>query len=126
MEDIDLKKFTLPPSLAPKRLDNKTLPKHGKEDKFLKGPIPWNWLSMAGKISGKGKALHVAITLWFTAGIKKNRTITLSYKVLKEMGVERNATYRGLDALEKAGLVSTSKHRGRCPVVTINDCPKKK
>lgn len=111
----------LPDAMNVLSKDMKRPPQHKKGEKFLKGPIPWNWISMAAKVSGKGKALHVATALWFIAGIKNNRTIILSYNVLKEMGVKRNAVYRGLDALEETGLVSTIRHDGCCPIVTIND-----
>lgn len=97
----------------------KRLPRHKSGEKFLKGPIPWDWVSMASKLPGK--ALHVANALWFIAGIKNCRTIALSGKVLRGMGVKRNAAYRGLTALEASGLVSVIKYSGRCPVVTIND-----
>jgi len=121
MDTFDLDFLRLPDAL--KRIPEgvKPLPRHKKGEKFLKGPIPWDWLSMASRISGKGKALHVANAIWVTAGIKKTRTITLSMKILRGMGVNRNAAYRGLDVLEDSGLVSVIRHRGRCPVVTIND-----
>ncbi len=117
-EDIDPKKLTLP--LVSKHVykDNKTLPRHKKGEKFLKGPIPWDWLSMASK--QPGKALHIGNALWFIAGIKNERTIALSGKIIKDMGIKRNAAYRGLTALEEVGLISVSRHRGRCPVITIN------
>lgn len=119
MYDIDLNKLTLPCALMPVFTDKKSLPRHKPGEKFLKGPIPWNWLTAAAKLSGK--ALHVAVVLWFTAGIKYSPTIALSGKVLKDMGVQRNAAYRGLAVLEEAGLVAVIRHRGRCPRVTIND-----
>lgn len=97
----------------------KRLPRHKPGEKFLKGPIPWNWVSMSSKLPGK--SLHVANALWFIAGIKNSRTIALSGKVLRGMGVKRNAAYRGLTALEDVGLVSVIRHSGRCPEVTIND-----
>ena len=117
-EDIDPKKLTLP--LVSKHVykDNKTLPRHKKGEKFLKGPIPWDWLSMASK--QPGKALHVGNVLWFIAGIKNARTIALSGKIMEDMGIKRNAGYRGLAALEEVGLISVTRHRGRCPVITIN------
>ena len=124
MDDIDLKQLALTTALKLACTDNKSVPRHKYGEKFLKGPIPWDWLTLAGNLSGK--TLHVSAVIWFLAGMKKARTITLSNKILEDMGVNRYAAYRGLAALEKAGLISTSKHRGRCPVVTINDCPKKK
>src|SRR5690349_820802 len=48
-------------------------PRHRPGEPFLKGPIPWRWLSRAMRLTGK--ALHVAILLWKESGIKQNRTI---------------------------------------------------
>lgn len=120
MDDIDPKKLTLPHVSKPVCRDNKSLPKHKNGEKFLKGPIPWDrWLSIAAKGSGRGKSLHVAMALWFLAGMNNKATVTLSGTVLKDLGVKRNAAYRGLNALERAGLVSVIRHNGRSPIVTI-------
>ncbi len=95
-------------------------PRHRSGELFLKGPIPMEWLEKAGQ--QPGKALHVAVGIWFWAGIKKSRVIKLSIRKLAKLGVERHSAYRGLQALEMAGLVSVDRHNGRSPVVTLNDC----
>lgn len=99
-------------------------PRHRQGEKFLKGPIPWDWITTASKFSGKGKALHTAIACWFLAGRINQRTIDLSHTLLREMGVNRNAAYRGLEVLEELGLVSVVRRNGCCPRVTINDFQK--
>jgi hypothetical protein len=119
MDDINLEKLTLPSALKLTSEDNKRLPRHKPGEKFLKGPVPWNWISAATKLSGK--APHVAIALWFLAGIKKSHTIALSGKLLEDIGVKRNAAYRGLTVLEEAGLISVNRHRGRLSIVTLLD-----
>jgi hypothetical protein len=96
-------------------------PRHRQGANFLKGPIPLSWLTVAAKQSGK--ALHVSMALWFLAGITRNRTVPLSAKVTSQFGVNRYAAYRGLKALEHAGLVSAVRHPGRLPIVTILDVP---
>jgi len=65
--------------------------------------------------------LHVAVELWFQAGIRKRREIRLGLAQLSSFGVDRFAASRGLKALEHAGLVSVVRHPGRQPVVTILD-----
>jgi hypothetical protein len=85
--------------------------------KFLKGPIPLPWLALAGR--QPGKALHVAIVLRFLAGVARSSTVALSGEVLTTFGVDRRAGHRGLAALERAGLVSVERHRGRQPRVTL-------
>ena len=87
-------------------------------EKFLKGPIPWNWLCKASSLPGK--AFHVAIGIWHLAGLSKgNRTFTLSQKTLRELGLKRNAVYRSLAALESEGLIKVVRHTGRNSNVTI-------
>lgn len=84
---------------------------------FLKGPVSWKWLCKAARLPGK--ALHVSIGLKFLAGLNKSETISLSGKVLKNLGVTRHSSYRALRKLEDAGLVSVDRHFGRNPIVTI-------
>lgn len=121
MDDINLEKLSLPPDFKHDRKVKKPLPKHKPGEYFLKGPVPWAWITAASRLPGK--ALHAGTAIWFLAGMKNQRTVTLSGKRLIDMGIERNAGYRALNALEKAGLVSVSRHPGRRPVVTIKDVP---
>jgi hypothetical protein len=119
MDTPDPKSLSLPKSrleLVPK---GKRPPRHKHGEKFLKGPIPWEWLTKAAQLPGHG--LHVAVGLWFLAGLNKKSTVMLTSKVLKELGVERRTGYRALEALERAGLVSVERHVGRSPRVTILD-----
>lgn len=99
------------------------LPRHKPGETFLKGPIPLPWLYQAGQ--QPGKALHVAIALWFLAGVKRSHKVALSGALLRRLGVARHAGYRGLGALETAGLDSVERHSGRNPLVTILGSSKK-
>jgi hypothetical protein len=45
--------------------------------------------------------------------------------VIERFGIDRKAKYRGLSALEKAGLVRVHRQPHRNPVVTIVDWPEK-
>ena len=45
-----------------------SVPRHRPGGHFLKGPIAWDWLCVAANQSGK--ALHVAIALWFLVCVK--------------------------------------------------------
>src|SRR4051794_39747235 len=80
------------------------LPRHRPGEKFLKGPIPRKWLEEAASLPGK--ALHVAIELWFWAGIRGPEGIRLSGASLARLGVKRHAAYRALSWLQGAGLIS--------------------
>jgi len=92
-------------------------PRHRQGEKFLKGPIPWKWVTKAAK--QPGHALQVGIALWHLSFMKGKRTVALSGTLLKDLGVSRFAGYRALTALEEAGLVSVQRQIGQNPVVTI-------
>ena len=104
--------------LTPKR--EKKAPRHKSGEHFLRGPIPMAWLCAASRASGNGSGFKVAIALWYLSGLNRQaRTVKLKGSVLRKMGVERHAGYRGLEALEKARLVSVKQHVGRSPLVTL-------
>src|SRR5689334_10844605 len=73
-------------------------------ERFLKGPVPWEWITAAGKLPGR--ALHVGIVLWHLAGLACSRTVPFRLARLEGMGVNCQAARRGLRALEAAGLVA--------------------
>ena len=107
----------------PKKLKIPTAVRHSprsgdrRSKGFIKGPIPLGWITKAAGM--RGKTLHVAIVLWFLAGLKRSRKVALSQSALRLFGVGRQASYRALSRLESAGLVSAARHPGRNPIVTI-------
>jgi hypothetical protein len=92
-------------------------PPKKKRKLFIRGPIPFNWISEAARLPGK--CLHVSVCLWFLAGLKRSRTVILPRSKLRLLGVGRGASYRGLKLLEQAGLVSVVREPGKNPIVTI-------
>jgi len=117
MDPLDPKRLTLRRTPAVPAPRSEKPPRHKPGEKFLKGPVPWDWIARAAQ--QPGKALHVAIALWFMAGIKRARTVALPGLALRVLGVSRYAGYRALAALDEAGLVAVARHPGRNPVVTI-------
>jgi hypothetical protein len=91
------------------------LPKKGNQ--FLRGPIPLDWLSRAA--AQPGRSLHVAIAVWFMAGLKKTNVVPISNITSLQFGLDRNAKYRALEWLENANLISVERRAGRAPIVTI-------
>jgi hypothetical protein len=85
--------------------------------RFLKGPVPLVWLQVAAK--QPGRALHVGIVLWFLVGLTRSAQVTLKSSELRGFGLDRFAARRGLKALEKANLVTVTRHPGRAAVVTV-------
>jgi hypothetical protein len=101
----------LPPS------QSRMPPRHRKGEKFLKGPIPLEWLIQAARL--RGRALHVGVALWHQVGLTGVSQVRLPMHLMRSMGVERSSVYRGLLALEAAGLVRVVRRQGCTPQVTI-------
>jgi DNA-binding transcriptional ArsR family regulator len=106
---------------TPTAIQRRGPPRHREGERFLKGPIPWQWLCSASRLPGK--ALHVAIALWHLAGMTGSETVRLATSVLKPLGVSRYSGYRALRALEEAGLIAVTRRRGRNPIVRLLDSP---
>ena len=97
-------------------------PRHRGGEKFLKGPVPLPWLARAARLPGR--SLDLGVALWFLAGLKRTRMVSLSNSVLAQFGVDRYAKYRALNWLERDGLVVVERHPGRNPVVTLLEAVK--
>ena len=106
-------------SIPPYQLKPK-LPRHRQGQKFLKGPIPWTWLACACRLRGKA-AIVVALILWQEAGCRKSSTVTFRNCQARELRMKRQATRRGLKALEAAKLIAVQRKPGRCLEVTLLD-----
>src|SRR5262249_29761549 len=108
---IDPDRFRLIPTIGRGTTSQRKNPlRHKPSEKFLKGPVPLPWLQVATR--QKGKALHVGVGLWFWAGVKKTRTISLNLTRLEgDFGIRRHSASRALRALEEARLVSVSRHQ---------------
>src|SRR4051812_4744252 len=99
-------------------------PRHKPGERFLKGPVPWMWLTRASGL--KGKALHVGVGIWQRAGREKAKTMKLSIpRLAREMGLSKDAARRGLEQLEGIGLVRVKRGPGRSPVITLLNPPAK-
>ena len=95
------------------------LPAHRKGERFLKGPIPWRWIVKAANLPGG--AIKVGLAVWFQGGMKRSRKVKLSNQMVKELGISRQGKYSAIENLERAGLVTSKKKRGRATEVTILD-----
>jgi DNA-binding transcriptional ArsR family regulator len=113
-ENFDIKKNKLPLKKGTHQKMQKKI-----KGKFLKGPIPLEWLKIAAPLPGK--AIQISLCIWFLKGVQRKNTVKLSYKLLKGFSVSRSSSYRGLKSLEAAGLVDVSRRMGSSPLVTILD-----
>lgn len=90
--------------------------------RFIKGPIPLDWIGRAACLPGK--TLHVALALQYLAGLQKAQTVKLGAKALAVLGVARDAKYEALARLEDAGLITVQQLKGRTPTVTMLVVPR--
>lgn len=108
---------TVPSNRLPERKVNSS----HKPSKFIKGPIPFDWITAAAKL--RGQALAVALAIWFRAGLERSKTVTLSSTTLILFGVGRSGKARGLSLLENAELIRVDRKNGKNPVITILPVP---
>jgi len=85
--------------------------------RFIKGPIPLEWIGAAARLPGK--TLHVALALQYLAGLTKSKTVKLTARTLDIVGVARDAKAEALARLQLAGLISVEQTPGRAPSVTL-------
>lgn len=85
--------------------------------RFLRGPVPLDWLEQAAKLPGR--ALHAGVALWFLNGFQQAGTVKARPSVFRDFGLDRHASYRALHQLEKAGLVCLVRKKGAAPLVTL-------
>ena len=84
---------------------------------FVKGPIPLEWVSIAAALPGK--ALNVAVALWWQHGMAKGKPFKLTWMSLKYLSVERAGASAGLARLEQAGLIQVVPRPGQRPLISI-------
>jgi hypothetical protein len=121
MDPFDLNRLSLGTGKAAwaKSRAKEKLPRHKPGEKFLKGPVPLTWLARAARLPGK--ALHIGIVLWFLAGLKNTRSVSLPSTARQLFWIDRSAKRRALGWLEQAGLIIVERHPGRNPLVTLLD-----
>ncbi len=94
-------------------------PEAGAKRRPLYGPIPWAWWLPASRLPGR--SLQVASVCWLLAGWERAAEFELALDSWPEFGLTRFSASRGLDGLERIGLVSVARTPGRSPTVTIQD-----
>jgi hypothetical protein len=76
-----------------------------------------HWIMRAAQLPGR--TLHLAMTLHLLAVAKNTSRVELSNVASLQFGLDRNAKYRALACLERAGLVRVERKLGRSPLVTL-------
>ena len=95
------------------------IPRHQNGDRFIRGPIPYEWLRLAQTLDGK--AANLAWAIWWLAGMKHSNPIKLTRHVLHDFSISPRTVRRLLTKFESVGLVKVDRHRGRSPYVVLLD-----
>ena len=101
---------------------NRTTGSYGPKrntSKFIKGPIPFDWMAKAHSLPGK--AGPVGLGIWFLTGVKRKRTVKLNGEIESLAGCKRKAVATAVDQLEQAGLINVTRHNGARPTVEVLD-----
>jgi len=85
--------------------------------KFLRGPIPLDWLSAAARLPGK--AINVGIALWWLAGMSKSGVLKLTRQAQLALNISKDAERDGLRRLQQAGLIELTARPGQRHTVRI-------
>jgi hypothetical protein len=88
-----------------------------KQQKYFHIPIN-GWLRRASKLPGNIPLL-VAIAVVHEVNLEGGKSVTFSDKLLDVFGIGAGSKHRGLEALEKAGLIKVERRLGANPVVTM-------
>jgi DNA-binding MarR family transcriptional regulator len=90
-------------------------------ERFLKGPIPMREIAAAACLPGHALALFLAVH--HQTALTGKPVVTLPGRLLADLGISRGAKSRGLKVLEKAGLVTVARSRGRAARVQLRTTP---
>ena len=86
--------------------------------RFVKGPIPLEWLAVACSVGGK--AANVAWAIWYRRGTTKRTTdLPITRRLLRHFSVHPETAVRILEGFSRRGLLTLLKRRGRSPRVSI-------
>ena len=87
--------------------------------RFLKGPIPMDWL-MAAHTKCGGAAVYVGVVLWHLSGMKRGElTFPISNVLAGGYGIARQTKHNALHSLQAAGLVQLEQRGRKAVAVTI-------
>ena len=87
-----------------------------RADRFLKGPIPLNWI----REHVQCPADRLLLVLRAHSDMQRSSEIKVTADVLRDAGItDRKAAYRAIKRLEVSGSLSVSRKPGRRPVIRL-------
>ena len=116
--NFDLSRFRVEGDAPQSPITPKVTKREGRlRGHFLKGPIPWSWITCAMRLPGK--ALHVAVVLWQEAGFRKSRHVKFRMSKIERVEFTRWTARRALVILEEARLIKIDRKPGQLLQVEI-------
>ena len=106
-------------AIIPVPLNGKMKIKNRQTKPFLKGPVPMDWLYIAGSLPGQ--CLQVGVVIWHEAGLADSRTIQFRPSKAAKFGMHRDTTRRALKRMQSAKLIKIHHNQGRCLEIQILD-----
>jgi hypothetical protein len=94
----------------------KKIPRHRRGETFIKGPIPYAWITSACRLPGSG--LAVTMIYLFLDGRFRCPSQWGLEQLAKELHLAERSVRRGLHAAEKVGLLSVIRKPGCKPEVS--------
>jgi len=85
-------------------------------DKYITH-LPLDFIQKAVKCSAS--ALKVALHVQYLMNTKESNTFTLESSSRKYFGLSKSTSWRGMMALQKAGLIIADRKHGRLPIITV-------
>jgi DNA-binding MarR family transcriptional regulator len=79
-------------------------------ERFLKGPIPFKNIAVASRLPGQALAIFLAIH--HQTALTRQPSVTLPAGLLAQLGISRSSKSRGLNALERSGLIAVVRSKG--------------
>jgi hypothetical protein len=92
-----------------------------RKGRFVRGPVPLDWLEAAAGCGGK--AVAVAVLLWYRRGVTRSPEVIVGRTLRDRFAVSQQSFRRALASLECAGLVMVERSVGRSPRITLLDLP---
>ncbi len=87
-----------------------------RADRFLKGPIPLNWI----REHVQCPADRLLLVIRAHADMQRTGEVKLTADMLHDAGItDRKAAYRAIKRLEASGSLSVSRKPGRRPVIRL-------
>jgi hypothetical protein len=85
--------------------------------RFLKGPIPLPDIAAAARLPGRSLALFLAVH--HQIALTGKFAVTVPARLLADLGISRSVKGRCLKLLERAGLITVTRSRGRAARIEL-------